>query len=393
MPWLPKPYPDEVIGSVVARGCIQTGLSLKRLLSDIAGSNRSYASFLMSSNVVAMGAWCGIDPEELLQEHTMFPYAVGFMPKATRAALESKALRPVQGEDCLSSLTKNVSHGLPYRRLCRICIDEDMAKFGETYWRRSHLLPGALLCLRHRVPLLVSDVPVRGQTQTRNTLLPNEVNARPLAIQGTLTTWTSLTSLSVKILGTRKSERIDGTPLDSYRSKALELGFVLPSGAVASVPLASNLSKHFGTALLADAGCEVNPASSNPWPALMVRTGMAIPFTTSKHVLMQTFLAEAMPGTAHVTAYYDKPGKKQRDYARLDARAAAKVKTFLARAATQRERHTVESMLKEIGIWQSFRHARARFPQTNALVQEFRSSDQSERQLGKRAYWRKRSAR
>ena len=99
MPWLPKPYPDEVIGSVVARGCIQTGLSLKRLLSDIAGSNRSYASFLMSSNVVAMEAWCGIDPEELLQEHTMFPYAVGFMPKATRAALESKALRPVQGEE------------------------------------------------------------------------------------------------------------------------------------------------------------------------------------------------------------------------------------------------------------------------------------------------------
>jgi len=119
---------------------------------------------------------------------------------------------------------------------------------------------------------------------------------------------------------------------------------------------------------------------------------MAIPFTTSKHVLMQTFLAEAMPGTAHVTAHYDKPGKKQRDYARLDARAAAKVKTFLARAATQRERHTVESMLTEIGIWQSFRHARARFPQTNALVQEFRSSDQSERQLGKSAYWRKRSA-
>ncbi|MYZ50871.1 TnsD family Tn7-like transposition protein [Malikia spinosa] len=390
MPWLPMPYPDEVIGSVIARGCRQTGLSLKRLMSELAGSNRAYASFLMSSHISAMSAWCGVDPEELLLEHTVFPYTVYFMPKTTRAALISKALRPTPGEDCLSSLTKNVSHGLPYRRVCRACIREDLAKFGETYWHRSHLLPGAFLCIRHGIPLQVSDIPVRGKTQIRNILLPNETRARPLAFRAKLATWASLTSLSVKMLSMPVREHDDDALLALYRAKALELGFILPSGDIAGVSLAANLIDHFTMPVLVDAGCEIAPAARASWPALMVRLGAGIPFTTVKHVLMQTFLSEAVPETVTVKGHYDSPGKKTRDYAHLDLRSAAKVKTFIARAAAQRERHTVEAMLTEIGIWSSFRHNRELFPLTNALVQAFRSSDQSDRQLGRRQYWRER---
>ncbi len=390
MPWLPVPYPDEVIGSVIARGCRQTGLSLKRLMSELAGSGRACASFLMSSNIGTMGAWCGVDPEELLLKHTVFPYAVYFMPKTMRAALIFKALRPVPGEDCLSSLTKNVSHGLPYRRLCRACIREDLSRYGETYWHRSHLLPAAFLCLRHGIPLQVSDIPVRGQTQTRTILLPNEVRARPLAYRAKLATWASLTSLSVKMLSVPVREHDDDALLAQYRAKALELGFVLPSGDVAGVSLAANLIDHFTRPVLVDAGCEIAPGSHSPWPALMVRLGTGIPFTTVKHVLVQTFLSEATPEAVTVREHYDSPGKKTRDYAHLDVRSAAKVKTFMARAAALRERHTVKDMLTEIGIWPAFRHNRELFPLTNALVQAFRSSDQSERQLGRRQYWRER---
>lgn len=390
MPWLPMPYPDEVIGSVIARGCRQTGLSLKRLMTELAGSGRASASFLMSSNISTMGAWCGVDPEKLLLEHTVFPYAVYFMPKTMRAALISKALRPTPGEDCLSAVTKNVSHGLPYRRVCRDCIREDLAKYGEAYWHRSHLLPAAFLCIRHGIPLQVSEIPVRGKTQTRNILLPGEVRARSLPFRAKLATWASLTSRSVKMLSRTVREHDDDALLALYRAKALELGFVLPSGDVAGVSLTANLIDHFTMSVLVDAGCEIALAGHAPWPALMVRLGTGIPFTTAKHVLMQTFLSEASPDTVTVTGHYDKPGKKTRDYAHLDVRSAAKVKTFMARAAAQQERRTVKDMLTEIGIWPAFRHNRELFPLTNALVQAFRSSDQSDRQLGRRQYWRER---
>ena len=319
----------------------------------------------------------------------MLPYAVYFMPKTMRATLILKALRPTPGEDCLSSLTKNVSHGLPYRRLCRACIREDLAKFGEPYWHRSHLLPGAFLCIKHGIPLQVSDIPVRGQTQTRNILLPNETRARPLPFRANLATWASLTSLSVKMLSMPVREHDDDALLALYRAKALELGFVLPSGAVAGVSLAANLIDHFTMPVLFDAGCEIAPGSHSPWPALMVRQGAGIPFSTVKHVLMQTFLSEASPDDV-TTGHYDSPGKKTRDYAHLDVRSAAKVKTFMARAEAQQERRTVKDMLTEIGIWPAFRHNRELFPLTNALVQAFRSSDQSDRQLGRRQYWRER---
>ncbi|WP_408611872.1 TniQ family protein [Chitiniphilus purpureus] len=162
MPYLPKPYPDEVIGSVLVRAIRHTGLPSKRLLALVYGSHRDSTSFLMVGAAARVGAFAGMDPEELVQRHTMFPYAVAFMPADVRAALMAKVLG-LRADESLSSLTKSISAGVPFKRVCVACIADDLERWGEPYWRRAHQLPAVLFCAEHGTPLSDTFLPLRGE--------------------------------------------------------------------------------------------------------------------------------------------------------------------------------------------------------------------------------------
>lgn len=160
MPILPKPYPDETVGSVMARACVHTGLPMRRLLQSIFEKNRSTFSFLLGTEICQLALRAGVEPRRFLFEHTVFPYSVAFMAPKIQEHLVAKALAPRAGEDCLGSLTKNVSHGVTHLRVCRACIAEDVQQYGESYWHRQHLLPGVLVCLRHGEPLFETSIPL-----------------------------------------------------------------------------------------------------------------------------------------------------------------------------------------------------------------------------------------
>jgi hypothetical protein len=359
MPLLPKPYPDEVIGSVVARAVWHNGLSLKAQLNDLYGGNRSYSSFLMSSRLHRLGALAGMDAEELLMQHTVFPYATAFMPSRVRGALKSKALLPREGEDCLSSLTKNASHGVSFRRVCEICIKEDMATFGESYWRREHLLPGALVCTRHGTLLRATNIALRGHAQTNDSLLPHMVKHMACT-----------TGLDFGLL-----ERITCISADA-----------LKSGDVAGRAISSSVRRLFGNRFLNDAGCEMSARS--PWLSLMVRLGIRIPFASPKHVLFNAFLSQGGLAPAEIFSMYPKPGKKCSDYKLLDRRLSRRLKTISKKAEIKNTRLTVKQLLSD--SWSIYRRQRELFPETSEFLLKFRSSAQSERQVGIREYWRRR---
>ena len=77
-------------------------------------------------------------------------------------------------------------------------------------------------------------------------------------------------------------------------------------------------------------------------------------------------------------------------FATLDARGLLALDTFLhAHGGTDR-RFTVQEVMTEIGLWQSFRHNRNRYPLIVERLVRFRASNQSARQSGRRLRWRKR---
>lgn len=413
MALLPRPYPDEVIGSVIARGARHSGLGLSAFYLSIYGTKRSHSSFLMGSDFKRLGALSGTDPEELLLSHTVFPYATAFMPTATKGELVAKALSLDTAEECIGSLTKNITHGAAFRRFCPSCAKADLGRYGESYWRRRHLLPASFVCLEHGTNLLVTNVHSSGRAQPKEPVLPHAVQvegqargrtlaanngqhfsltafASPLPVHLTTplagTQLTSMAKISVDALGWNVDLASDLR--QQYREQAIALGYQMKSGDVAGKVMSGALENFFGAGLLEDTGCPMTDRS--PWPAQMVRPGVGVPFATTKHVLMRTFLEDSSPVTAALNESYGKPGKKTRDFKRYDTRLLAKLANQVKKAKERNERLTVKELLTRAGSWQVYRHQREMLPKCAAFVAEFRNSEQSERQLGVREYWRKR---
>lgn len=389
MPVLPKPYPDEVVGSVVARACVHTGLPMRRLLQSIFESQRSSCSFLLGDNIGSLAHRAGLERSEFLFNHTMFPYAVAYMAPEIQAQLASKALTPRPRADSVSSITKNVSHGVAYRRVCPKCIAENMQQYGESYWHRKHMLPGVFVCIRHGEPLLDTSIELRGRSHQSSVALPHEVldlRKPPTALPREVSM--RIAEISGEALE-RKSLRSHDW-LSCYREQAKSKGYVLPSGDVAGTLAAHVLRNHFGQQYLAMTGCPMPDNPRSTWPTLMFRPRNENNFATPKHVLMQVFLETGPEKVEVTTTVYRTPGKRPRDYRQMDVKTAVKVRALMQQLALAKARMTVQALLLQAGAWSAFKHHRAQFTETAALLEEFKQSEQAERQIGGSPYWRKR---
>jgi len=175
--------------------------------------------------------------------------------------------------------------------------------------------------------------------------------------------------------------------LNHYRNRAIALGYVIPSGQIASMVLSERFQNFYGVGFLTDSGCGI---AGRPWTSLMLRPGTTVPFATPKHVLLQTFLDLDSGASVTVDFGYAKPGKKTTDFKQLDAWLSLRLMTIIEKAMADNKRMTVKELLSEAGSWSPFKHHREKLPRTRELVLQFRESDQSERQMGGRMYWRKR---
>src|SRR5690606_23002046 len=118
-------------------GARRLGLSWGRTLELATGRSGSSAPYLMPFALQRLARCTGTGPEYLLERHTLFPYAVAFMPLARRLALKTRAL--TNGDTCgLDTLSHIVLRRTSSRRVCPRCLTEDLSLRGETYWHRSH---------------------------------------------------------------------------------------------------------------------------------------------------------------------------------------------------------------------------------------------------------------
>ncbi|MDX7951634.1 TniQ family protein [Lichenihabitans sp. Uapishka_5] len=159
---LPTPHPDELLYSVVCRLITRTGwtprITANQLFGDGTWCNVDLCGRLdaLASN---LGPELPMTGDDILSRLTLFPfYAAGAAPKV-RAEV-AKLLREGTSHHAharLGVLAQSIPR--PTRlRYCPRCRDEDLERLGETYWRRSHQLPGVVACARHPAMLATSDV-------------------------------------------------------------------------------------------------------------------------------------------------------------------------------------------------------------------------------------------
>lgn len=376
--YFPRPYPDELIGSLILRACVHRGISLKNMSGILAGRCRSYFSLAMSSCLDEIATATDSDAMKLLWENTVFPYATAFMSATETDRLAHSLLQNDHIGN--AALTQAATQGGLGQRFCLQCLREDEMQFGEAYWHREHNLPFVLMCRKHNLPLRIEQpaqlhhrlairfLPERELGTFRESPVPSDL------AQG-------ITALSAGLL-TRCDRKEPSECYLEYRNLASSKGLMHKGGGLASQVFTQAFRSAYGQAFLQDTGLNFHSDKGACWPALMLREKQGIPFITPKHVLLRVFLERAeLPDMANL---YLPAGRAAHDYASLDAEYSHKVSKAIRAAQLRNTRVGVIQMLTGLGILSTYRHNRDKLPKTRALLTEFKGTAFSARQTGRR---------
>lgn len=376
-----RPYPDELIGSLILRACVHRGISLKSMSSLLAGRCRSYSSLAMSSCLDEIATAVDSDAMKLLWENTVFPYVTAYMSAPETDRLAHSLLQHDHIGN--AALTQAATQGGLGQRFCLQCLREDETRFGEAYWHREHNLPFVLMCRKHNLPLQVIEQPAEPSIHHKLAIhvLPGRElgTSRESPLPSDLAQ--AITAHSAGLL-TRRDRKEPSDWYREYRNLASNKGLMRKGSGLASQAFAQAFRSAYGQAFWQDAGLEFRADQGVCWPALMLREKQGMPFSTPKHVLLRVFLERAeLPGTANL---YLPPGRATRDYAALDAQYSREVSQAIRAAQLRKTRVGVIQMLTELGILSTYAHNRDQLPKTRALLTEFKGTAFSARQTGRR---------
>ncbi|WP_076997808.1 TnsD family Tn7-like transposition protein [Variovorax sp. KK3] len=161
LPYAPPHLEDETLYSYLGRlnayNCLGLG---RRFLHSVFGSGKEISSADLPTTLAAMiRQWPEVSPYptimEVIERSTNYPYHRPFMPCARWEELVERASHGPGG-------TLKIWLGLVAQRFSatatfRSCIECDRFSWdmnGTLYWRRSHLLPGVVICPIHQIPLV-----------------------------------------------------------------------------------------------------------------------------------------------------------------------------------------------------------------------------------------------
>lgn len=148
----PKPYPDELIYSTVARHGVHFGItSPKQLLEEVYDNRKVIATTDLPNQLSAISKHfidCSqYDTEYLIYNHTLFPLYAPFVPEARRLKCLHLMFGFSQGAIhlALGVAASRVKQELSLR-YCPQCMQLQKQQYGEYYWRRLWQISGASTC-------------------------------------------------------------------------------------------------------------------------------------------------------------------------------------------------------------------------------------------------------
>ena len=166
--FFPKPYPDEILYSILARYHIRSGnMGPKITVQDLFNSKNAIATADLPCNLDALATNLSlisrITDEELIQNHTLYRFYAAFLPqKRSQQILEAMRSGDGGGIHDRVGIRASLVSVPRYFRFCSKCAQDDQQACGELYWHRSHQVPGVLVCPHHAEVLQDSLVPIQG---------------------------------------------------------------------------------------------------------------------------------------------------------------------------------------------------------------------------------------
>lgn len=158
--YLPPIYPDELVYSWFCRYYVHSGsLTHKMALNDLfcKRSDSLNKEFVGNLNPEALERIEKVMPmQDLIVKHTMFPQYARFLPNKKEATEKLINNGAVDFHNVFTVLPREGNDR--FLKYCPVCVKEDRARYGETYWRRLHQIRGMSVCTKHGCILNPSDV-------------------------------------------------------------------------------------------------------------------------------------------------------------------------------------------------------------------------------------------
>ena len=164
--FFPNLYPDELLYSGLARYHIRSGnQNFREPDLDLFGYSYQQASRVILTNnlrslVKQISHVSDYRVQYLMKHHTLHPFYATFLNPIEIRKLESATIEKSSGsilEHAKVDLD-STSDRQKYLKFCPGCFVAEVEQYGESYWHRSHQIPGMTICKQHRILLFNSHV-------------------------------------------------------------------------------------------------------------------------------------------------------------------------------------------------------------------------------------------
>lgn len=254
----PRPYPDELLYSVITRYHVRTSNSSpKWTLKELFGTDKVIPTFDLPSHLERLSkkvSHLGISSDDWIDHHTLYPLYAPFLP-GNRAVRLRKLMKEEDGSGIHAYV--GITASLVTRRnkllFCPSCYAEDIKRYGEPYWHRIHQVPGVFFCPFHKSALHKMLEPVADRHGL--TILPiakNMFTATPMIENTSAEMAEKLCELSNDI---HTLVHINDLP-SLYQSKQIllprlhSLGYVTASSRIRQQLLTKRFKQFYGNELL-----------------------------------------------------------------------------------------------------------------------------------------------
>ena len=250
----------------------------------------------------------GWSAEHFIQNHTLLPYYQPFLSR-DRAHRIQASMKADNGGNIhtragiMASLVKTPQ----FLRFCPDCFQEDFSQYGESYWHRSHQIPGVLFCPTHAQPLQNSLISVNGMN--RHEYFPaNSQNCQISTVNASYSPKTveQLVDMAQKATWLLK-QGLNSRNLQWFRQKymtlLIEKGLATASRRVHQKKLHDAFLFCYGQEVLELLNSSIDYPNSSSWLSEITRAPHK-GFHPIRHLLMIGFLTESIEEFFYTKQHY-----------------------------------------------------------------------------------------
>ena len=175
--FMPEIYPDELLYSRFARYYERSGYMAYIFAAEDLFQNKNERPDVEFINRLTQDAQSVIhkkmSADEVIMNHTMFPYYGRFLGKERRTEAYFALLNTDGNYRNLLPIPK--AKRQRFLRYCPMCVNMDRDKYGETYWHRIHQMQSVDICPIHFCVLQNTDIAIGSTTSPRFSAAENMI--------------------------------------------------------------------------------------------------------------------------------------------------------------------------------------------------------------------------